>query len=142
MGLSKGGREVPARRCMFIAGMTEKALFHRPGILVTKKENGVGTNEPVDDVTTQIDNVIEDKQLGISKPQDANIIKAHKDEIKNLEKKKSLYSRVECSKNNVIISSTFVIRSTGRLRWSVTNKNKKNKTGAAAPGALCPDGGT
>ena len=90
--IQKVGEKFPQEDVMYIAGMTENALFHRPGILVIKKENGSGEYEPIDERISQIDIAIEDKILEISNTKDTTIIKVCRNEIKNLEeKKKSLY---------------------------------------------------
>jgi hypothetical protein len=90
--IQKVGEKFPEEDVMYIAGMTEKALFHRSGILVIKKEDGSGEYEPIDEKISQIDIAIEDKVLEISKTQDAAIIKVRKNEIKKLEEeKKSLH---------------------------------------------------
>ena len=69
--IQKVGEKFPEEDVMYIAGMTEKALFHRSGILVIKKEKGTGEYEPIDERISQIDIAIEDKELEISKTQDA-----------------------------------------------------------------------
>jgi hypothetical protein len=90
--IQKVGEKFPEEDVMYIAGMTEKALFHRSGILVTKKEKGSGEYEPIDEKISQIDIEIEDKELEISKTRDAAIIKVRKNEIKEMEEeKKSLH---------------------------------------------------
>ena len=71
---------------MFLAGMTDKALFHRQGILVIK--NDVGEYEPVDDKVAQIDSEIEDKESEIATSKDSNFKQARRNEIKQLEKQK------------------------------------------------------
>ena len=60
--------------------------------MVIKKEKGAGVYEPIDERISQIDSAIEDKELEISKTQDAAIIKVRKNEIKKLEdEKKNLH---------------------------------------------------
>src|ERR687895_763359 len=50
----------PKSDIIFLSAMTDKALFHRQGILVIKNEKG--EYEPVDDMIKQIDSEIEDKE--------------------------------------------------------------------------------
>ena len=45
---------------MFVAGMTDKAIFHRTGKLVVKNE--VGEYESIEEKILKIDSDIEDKQ--------------------------------------------------------------------------------
>jgi hypothetical protein len=88
--IQKVGEKFPEEDIMYIAGMTEKALFHRSGVLVIKK--GTGEYEPIDERISAIDTEIEGKVLEISKTQSASVVKVRKDDIKKLEEeKKDLY---------------------------------------------------
>lgn len=84
--IQKVGEKFPEEDIMYIAGMTEKALFHRSGTLVIGKGNG--EFEPIDERVSEIDVDIDEKMLEISKTQDAIVIKALKSEIKSLEEEK------------------------------------------------------
>src|ERR687895_920277 len=61
----------PKSDIIFLSAMTDKALFHRQGILVIKNEKG--EYEPVDDMIKQIDSEIEDKESEISTTNDKNL---------------------------------------------------------------------
>ena len=50
--LQKVGELFPKQDAMFLAGMTEKALFHRSGVLVIKNE--VGEYQSIEDKLEQI----------------------------------------------------------------------------------------
>jgi hypothetical protein len=54
----------PKSDVLFLSAMSDKALFHRPGILVTKDENGEYTS--IEDKVAEIDSEIEDKQSEIN----------------------------------------------------------------------------
>jgi hypothetical protein len=60
----------PKQDVVFLAGMTDKALFHRSGILVIK--NDVGEYEPIDDRIAKIDSEIEDKNYQIKRISNKN----------------------------------------------------------------------
>jgi hypothetical protein len=61
--INKVADSFPKQDVVFLAGMTDKALFHRSGILVIK--NDVGEYEPIDDRIAKIDSEIEDKNYQI-----------------------------------------------------------------------------
>ena len=61
--LHKVGENFPPQDVMFVAGMTDKALFHRAGKLVVKNE--VGEYESIDEKILRMDSEIEDKQSEI-----------------------------------------------------------------------------
>ena len=50
----------PRSDILFLSAMSDKALFHRPGALVIKNENG--GYESIEDKVAEIDTEIEDKQ--------------------------------------------------------------------------------
>jgi hypothetical protein len=76
----------PKSDIMFLSAMTDKALFHRRGILVIKNEKG--EYEPVDDKIKQIDSEMEGKEYEISATNDKNLKQGLKSTIEELEKKK------------------------------------------------------
>lgn len=84
--LHKVGEKFPKEDVMFLAGMTDKALFHRQGALVIK--NDVGEYESVDDKVAQIDSEIVDKEGEIATSKDSSFKQARRNEIKQLEKQK------------------------------------------------------
>jgi hypothetical protein len=49
--------------------MTDKALFHRQGVLVIKDENG--EYQPIEDKVREIDSEIEDKQSEMATASDS-----------------------------------------------------------------------
>jgi hypothetical protein len=77
----------PQADIVSLAGMTEKALFHRSGILVIKNENG--EYESIETKINELDNEIEKKEFELSKPEDnKNLKEAVQDIIKQLRKAK------------------------------------------------------
>jgi hypothetical protein len=76
----------PKSDVLFLSAMSDKALFHRPGILVTKDENGEYTS--IEDKVAEIDSEIEDKQSEISTTIDPNTKKGLRSYIKSLQDKK------------------------------------------------------
>jgi hypothetical protein len=88
--INKVGDNFPKEDVMFLAGMTDKALFHRQGTLVIK--NGIGEYESVDCKIAEIDSEIADKESEIENSKDGNFKKARREQIKQLEQqKKDLY---------------------------------------------------
>jgi hypothetical protein len=85
--LQKVGQEFPKNDVMFLAGMTEKALFHRSGPLVVKNENG--EYELIEDKTSKIDSEIQDKQCEIQRSIDRNLKQGLKSQIDELEMRKA-----------------------------------------------------
>jgi len=80
----------PKEDVIVLSGMTEKALFHRNGILVIKNE--LGEYESIEDRFEEIDSTIEDKEAEIARSQNKLIKQALKAQIGELEKeKKNLY---------------------------------------------------
>jgi hypothetical protein len=77
----------PQSDIVSLAGMTEKALFHRSGILVIKNENG--EYESIETKINELDDEIEKKEFELSKPEDnKNLKEAVQDIIKQLRKEK------------------------------------------------------
>src|SRR5918999_3562466 len=70
--LQKVGDTFPKEDVMFLAGMTDKALFHRTGELVVKSEYN-GEYEPVEDKIAKIDSDIQDKECEIQITKDKNV---------------------------------------------------------------------
>jgi hypothetical protein len=85
--INKVGDNFPKEDVMFLAGMTDKALFHRQDTLVIK--NGVGEYGPVDNKIAEIDSEIEDKESEIATISDKNFKQARRNEIKQLEQQKN-----------------------------------------------------
>jgi hypothetical protein len=85
--LTKVGGVFPKEDVMFLSGMTDKALFHRPGILVIKNDQN-GEYDPIDDRIAKIDSDIEDKQNEMDNAKDKNLKQGLSSIIKALEKEK------------------------------------------------------
>jgi hypothetical protein len=84
--IQKVGERFPKEDIVFLAAMTDKALFHRQGILVTKNE--AGEYEPLEKKIAEIDSEIEDKESQIAIAKDNNLKQGLKSQIKDLEKQK------------------------------------------------------
>jgi hypothetical protein len=84
--INKVGDNFPKEDVTFLAGMTDKALFHRHGTLVIK--NGVGEYESVDNKIAEIDSEIADKESEIATSNDKNFKQARRNQIKQLEQQK------------------------------------------------------
>lgn len=69
--LTKVGNLFPKEDILFISGMTEKALFHRKGILVIKDE--CGNYISIEDKINEIDEQIENKEYELSQTNDKNL---------------------------------------------------------------------
>ena len=67
--------------------MSDKALFHRPGKLVIKNENG--EYQPVEDKIAEIDSEIEDKASEVYTTSDPNLKKGVKSQIRSLQDEKN-----------------------------------------------------
>ena len=61
----------PQSDIVSLAGMTEKALFHRPGKLVIKNENG--EYEPIERKLAHIENEIDKKEYELSSTMERNL---------------------------------------------------------------------
>jgi hypothetical protein len=86
--LRKVAENFPKEDVIFLAGMTDKALFHRQGTLVVKN-NESGEYEAIEDRLEQINSEIEDKQYGMKFNTHKNDQKALlKCQIKTLEDEK------------------------------------------------------
>jgi hypothetical protein len=82
--LHKVGDLFPSEDIMFVAGMTDKALFHRPGKLVIKNE--AGDYESIEERSARIDSEIEDKQCEVSASKDPDFKQARQNQIKELQR--------------------------------------------------------
>jgi hypothetical protein len=82
--IKKVGEKFPEEDVMFLAQMTEKAVFHRHGILVIRNER-TGQYGPLDNQLAEIDSQIEDKELEIARTQDSLLKDGLRGYIKNLE---------------------------------------------------------
>jgi hypothetical protein len=77
---------LPQSDILFLSAMSDKALFHRPGVLAIKNENG--EFQPIEDKIREIDSEIEDKESEISTANDPVVKKGLKNQIKGLQDKK------------------------------------------------------
>jgi len=84
--IQKVGEHFPKEDVVFLAAMTDKALFHRQGILVTKTE--AGQYEPLEKKIAEIDSEIKEKDCQIALAKDTNLKPGLKSQIKDLEKQK------------------------------------------------------
>jgi hypothetical protein len=81
--LHKVGENFPLEDVMFVAGMTDRALFHRTGKLVL--ENEIGEYESIEDKILKMDSDIDDNQNEIRTTKDANLQQARQNQIKELQ---------------------------------------------------------
>jgi hypothetical protein len=81
----------PQSDVIFLTAMTDKALFHRQGILVIKDANG--EYQPIESKIKELDSEIEDKQSEIERTTDSNLKKGLKSQIKILEDKEKDLSK-------------------------------------------------
>ena len=72
---------------IFLAGLSEKALYHRHGILVSKNPE-TGEYESIEERLEEIDEKIQDKDSEAYVAQDNNLKRALRNQIKDLEKEK------------------------------------------------------
>ena len=84
--IQKVGEKFPKEDVMFLAGMTDKALFHRSGVLVVKNENG--EYESLDEKVAEYDSQIQDKELEIARTNDDITKEGLEAYIKSLKKDK------------------------------------------------------
>lgn len=89
--LQKVGELFPDNDVIFLAGLSEKALYHRNGILVIKNE--VGQYEPVEITLQKIDEKIRDKEGEIGSSDNHDLKKALQNQIKDLEQEKKDISK-------------------------------------------------
>jgi hypothetical protein len=82
--LHKVGELFLPQDVMFVAGMTDKALFHRSGSLVIKNE--AGEWETIEEKIAKIESEIREKESDVAISKDTNLKQAHRNEIKELEK--------------------------------------------------------
>ena len=85
--INKVAELFPKNDILPLAGMTDKALFHRPGTLVIKNEL-TGEYESIEQQIKDIDEQIEDKENEISKTYNRNEKQALKSIVKELGQKK------------------------------------------------------
>ncbi len=85
--LNKVAEKFPENDVMFLGGMTDKALFHRNGVLVIKNEQ-TGKYEKLDDMLSKIDEQIRDKQAEIFTSNNKDLRRALGHQIDDLEKEK------------------------------------------------------
>src|SRR3977135_797556 len=84
--LHKVGENFPQEDVMFVAGMTDKALFHRAGKLVVKNE--IGEYESIDEKILKIDSEIDAKEHEISTSKIPDLKQALQNQIKELQTEK------------------------------------------------------
>ena len=77
----------PEYDILSLAGMTDKALFHRSGKLVIKNEI-TGEYESIEDRINDLDEQIDEKEYEMSRIHDRNLKQGLKSIIKDLEKEK------------------------------------------------------
>jgi hypothetical protein len=88
--LEKVSEKFPKEDVQSLSGMTEKALFHKKGVLVIR--NDEGKYEFVDTLVSDIDDAIKEKEYEIASSQDSTLINAHENSIQDLkEEKKDIY---------------------------------------------------
>ena len=85
--IQKVGEKFPKEDVMFLAGMTDKALFHRQGLFVVTNEQ-TGEHQPLDKMMSEIDSQIEDKELEIARTKDSMLREGLKAFIHSLEEDK------------------------------------------------------
>jgi hypothetical protein len=76
----------PQPDVLFLSGMSDKALFHRPGVLVVKDESG--SYQPIEDEIAEIDSETVDKEMEINRTNNANLKQGLKSQIRSLQDKK------------------------------------------------------
>jgi hypothetical protein len=84
--LHKVGENFPPEDVMFVAGMTDKALFHRAGKLVVKNE--IGEYESIEGKILKIDSEIDVKEDEISTTKHHDLKQALQNQIKDLQMQK------------------------------------------------------
>ena len=86
--IKKVGELFPANDIIFLAGLSEKALYHRHGILVVK-DPVTGKYESIEDKLKEIDEQIEDKEIEIFNANNNSTLKQSlKHDIRDLQKEK------------------------------------------------------
>jgi hypothetical protein len=81
----------PLSDVIFLTGMTDKALFHRQGVFVTKDENG--EYQPIESEISEIDSEIEDTESELFNANDKTLKKGLKAKLKSLQDKKKDLSK-------------------------------------------------
>jgi len=103
--LHKVGENFLPEDVMFVAGMTDKALFHRTGKLVVKNE--VSEYESIEEKILKINSDVEDKQCEISTTKNPNLKQALQNQIKELQThKKDLGKR---ARKLIDLSHTIIV---------------------------------
>ena len=95
----------PKSDILSLAGMTDKALFHRSGTLVIKNENG--EYESIEDKVAYIDKEIEEKEHEITQSHDKNVKQALRSLITNLNQDKK--NLVKDSRKLIDLSNKIII---------------------------------
>ena len=95
----------PQSDIVSLAGMTDKALFHRSGTLVIKNENG--EYESIEDKIANIDKEIEEKEHEITQSHDKNVKQGLRSLITNLNQDKK--NLVKDSRKLIDLSNKIII---------------------------------
>ena len=103
----------PKSDILLLAGMTEKALFHRPGTLVIKNELS-GEYESIETKLADIEEEIREKESELSQITDRSKRQQLKNSIKIIdERKKDLVKRFKKT-NRSIKQNYYILRHTAR----------------------------
>jgi hypothetical protein len=95
----------PQSDILSLAGMTDKALFHRSGTLVIKNENG--EYESIEDKIADIDNEIEEKEHELTQTNDKNVKQGLRSLITNLNQDKK--NLVKDARKLIDLSNKIII---------------------------------
>ncbi len=85
--IKKVGELFPKNDVIYLAGLSENALFHRNGILVVKNPL-TGEYENLENLLEEIDDKIRDKDSEASASDNSDLKRALREQIKDLEKEK------------------------------------------------------
>jgi hypothetical protein len=97
----------PQSDILSLAGMTEKALFHRSGTLVRKNEETAGEYENIEDKVTELESDIEETENEMSQTKDKNLKSIMKNTLLELkEQKKEL---LKDAKKLIDLSNKIII---------------------------------
>jgi hypothetical protein len=104
--INKVASVFPKADILPLAGMTEKALFHRPGTLVIKDEI-TGEYKSIETQLTDIEEHIREKQIELSQTKDRNERQQLKNSIKIIEERKK--DLLKDSKKLIDLSNKIII---------------------------------
>ena len=97
----------PKSDILALAGMTEKALFHRSGILVRKDEVTGGQYQSIEPILSDIQNDISEKESELSQTTDKGQRQEIKNSIKTIDEKKR--ELLKDSKKLIDLSNKIII---------------------------------